>query len=325
VPALRRPVAAGLLVLALASSGSGADSKAGRQEPGGLSVAGCVHVQWGYDFRGLATPRHGFSLRRGRVEFQYDAEKVGAELELGCDKLRLSVKDAWAEYRPDPRLRFVAGLRKMGFSAEELTPASRLVMIERSRTNDVMAGLGYLGRDIGLAVEGEWLKRPVRLGYALGAFNGNGDRSGRDWNDAKQFCERLTVVLLDRLWFGVNATQRNDSLTGRLQVAVGGDVRYRFRQLTIEAEVLAGDAGPEARMLAGFVVGAYRLGAFEPGLRLERLSEDLADRESCTTVLTLACNWYLHRRASVKVNLVTDVPAGGSLGHEAVLQAQVSF
>lgn len=312
-----------LALTCLLSTSLGSDGES--RKPAGPAVGGYVQVQWMYDFHPFASPQHSFALRRGRVEFGYETDRVGAEVELGCDRLRLSVRDAWVEYRIGRPLRFVAGLRKMGFSAEELEPASRLLMVERSRTNDLLRDLNYAGRDIGLAIEGDWLARPLRLGYSLGAFNGNGDRSYKDWNNAKQFCERLTVALHDRLTIGVNATQRNDSLTGRLLAAVGVDARYRFRQVTIEAEALAGDSGTEAKFLGGFVTGAYRLGAFEPGLRVEQLWRDLSDPEGCTTVLTAACNWHFHRRALLKANLVSEVAPATERGSAFVVQAQVDF
>ena len=171
-----------------------ADKKDKFQNPGLLSINGYVHVQWMYDLHKGASPRYGFILRRGRVEFGYElADAVATEIEVGCDKLALTVKDAYIEYKVNPLLHFVAGLYKMPFSREELTPISKLLMIERSGINKLFGDYKYLGRDIGLTVKGELFRHRVPVGYSVGVFNGNGDRIFRDINNAKQFAERLTV------------------------------------------------------------------------------------------------------------------------------------
>lgn len=304
---------------------SGADRKATRIPPGQLSINGYVHVQWLYDFRETAAPRQGFDLRRARIEVRYDLADAAAEIEVGCDELEVTVKDAYLEYRVSPALGFVAGLRKMPFSREELTPVSKLLVIERSEMNDMFGDAGFLGRDIGLALEGKLPWVPIRVEYAAGVYNGNGDRAFEDYDDAKQFGERLTVQPAEQLTLGLSATQRNDSLTGRVVTAYGADVSWQRGKATVDAEVLTGNRGPERRMLGAYLLGAYRLGAFEPGLRLERLDEDLAEAEDCITALTLACNWYPYRKVQLKANAVSNVSSGQPFEHKLVMQAQVGF
>jgi len=314
------------LALGLLVPAHGAGKKGKAQDPGLLSINGYVHVQWMYDFHKNALPRHGFDLRRGRIEFRYDlADVIGAEVEIGCDELDLTVKDAYLEYRVSPALGFVAGLRKMPFSREELTPISKLLMIERSETNDMFGDQGYLGRDIGLAVEGGIFSNRLPVGYALGVFNGNGNRVFEDYDDDKQFCERVTFRPLEQLTLGLNATQRNDSLTGRLVTAYGGDAAAGLGRASFELEVVAGNAGTDRHMLGCWLLGAYRFGSLEPGLRLERVYEDLAEAGDNATILTLACNWYPLRKVQLKANLVSDFGSATNPGHELVIQAQVGF
>ncbi|MEO0082008.1 MAG: porin [candidate division WOR-3 bacterium] len=294
-----------------------------RSQPGLLSINGYVHVQWMYDFDRYAVPKHGFDLRRGRIEFRYDiADKVGAEIEIGCDKLALTAKDAYLEYRISPALGFTAGLRKMPFSREELTPASKLFMIERSETNDMFGDQGYLGRDIGVTLQGESLPFPLPVGYSLGVYNGNGDRVFEDHNDAKQFCERLTVQPLGAITVGLNGSQRNDSLTGNVLTAWGADIAWQTGRVSADAEVLYGNRGTDRRMFGAYLVGAYRLAAFEPGLRLETVSDNLADSRDRTTAVTAACNLYLYRKVQLKTNLVVRFP---DWQPKFVAQAQVGF
>ncbi len=315
-----------MLLLVMAGVASAARPKG----QDGFSFGGYVHVQWMNDFRPDAVPAYGFELRRARVEFCYDLDRAGVEIELGGDKLDLTLKDAFVRYQVATPLQLVAGLRKMGFSHEELTPASKLLTIERGEMNDRFGEADYLGRDIGLAAEGELLRvapgsQGLTIGYALGVFNGSGTRRSQDWNDAKQFCERLTLSKLDWLSFGANASQRNDSLTGQLMTAWGGDISLRPGRIMLEAEALYGDAEPGQRMLGGYVQCFWRLNAFEPGIRFEQMYPSLADRTDRTTTVTTACNWHLRRRLELKANLVSEARPDDGLAHKIVLQAQAGF
>jgi hypothetical protein len=316
----------GLTVGLLAAVPPTAVAKRGGQTiPSWVSVSGYVHVQWAYDMHAGAYPRQTFNLRRARVKFFSEVSDVGADVELGCDELTPTIEDAYLYCHVFPVLSFVAGLRKMPFSLEELTPARKLLMIERGLANDMFGDNDYLGRDIGLAVEGAARLHHVPFTYSAGVFNGSGAKLSTDYNNAKQFVERVTVEPLTGLTVGLNATQRNDSLTGKVVTAWGGDFVGRFGKATVEGEVLAGNSEPGRHMLGGYVVGAYRLGAFEPGLKVERLVPDLTDAGDNRTEFTAACNWYLHERLELKANLVGDATSRGTFGYEVLTQAQVSF
>ncbi|MBM3314325.1 hypothetical protein FJY71_00590 [candidate division WOR-3 bacterium] len=313
---VRRLLALAALTAAAAASGNQL------VDPGRVLAGGYVHVQWRSDFRAGVYPRHSFGLRRIRVRFQYVPSDVGACIELGCDELDPAVKDAYVQYRVGPWLQFFAGLRKMPFSREELTPASRLLVIERGRTNELFGESRYLGRDIGLVCEGSLFGPRFPVTYSAGVFNGAGARVAWDDNNAKQFAGRLTAVPADWLTLGVSGTQRNDSLTGKVVAAYGCDVECRFGNGRVEGEVLVGNPEPDSRMLGAHVAGACRLGAFEPVLRLERVYPDLSGPADAETEVTIGCGWHLHRRAQVKASIVTD-PA--DLCPAAVVQAQVTF
>ena len=240
-----------------------------------FSVKGYVHIQWKHDFRAGAFPNHGFSIRRARVKFRYTATRnIRGAVELGCDKLNLTVKDVYVEYRAGSALTVIAGRHKLPFSREQLCPATRLPMAERSAVNDAFGDRGYLGRDIGVMAEGKLFRRTFPVEYAVGVFNGAGD-AFTDYDNAKQFVERIAFTPVRGLSIGLNATQHTDSATRTGMLAWGADASYRFAGATVEAEALYGNAAPGVNMLGGYVLGLYRLGAFEPGVRYERLHEDL--------------------------------------------------
>jgi hypothetical protein len=288
---------------------------------GQLSVSGYVHVQWQSDYRPAVYPRHSFELRRVRLRFSYIPSDIGASVELGGDDLQPSIEDAYIQYRINQAFGFVSGLRKMPFSREELTSASKLMMIERGLSNDRFGDRGFLGRDIGLAVEGEL--PDMHLGYSAGVFNGNRARLSRDYNNAKQFVERMTFAPVDWLTLGISGTQRNDSVTGELVHAYGLDFSCPLKRMRFEGEVLAGNAEPGDWMLGAWLAGAYRMGAFEPAVKLERLFPDLTAHAAAETEVAVGCNWYPHRRVELKADLVADTDAWP--GPAVLAQAQMSF
>ena len=321
---MSKPVIRSILGLVLLCSSAFAQDEGrrpGSSDFGQLAVSGYVHVQWLSDYRPAVYPRHSFELRRIRLRFKYIPSDIGANVELGCDDLEPSVEETYIQYRVSQVLGFAAGLEKMPFSREELTSSSKLIAIERGLTNDRFGDRGYLGRDIGFAVEGELAG--LRLGYAAGVFNGNGARLSRDDNNAKQFVERVTFGPAEWLEFGLSGTQRNDSVTGQLVHAYGLDFGCPLRRLRLEGEVLVGNQEQVDWMLGAWLAGAYRLGAFEPVAKLERFHPNLTTDAAAETEVTFGCNWYPHRRVQLKANVVGDFEA---LTERAVVaQAQVSF
>jgi hypothetical protein len=156
-------------------------------------------------------------------------------------------------------------------------------------------------------------------------FNGNQAASFQDNDNAKQFAERVTFEPASGLTLALNATQRNDSLTGALMNAYGGDLSWRPGRATIEAEVLAGDGDAQQKLLGGYLVGAWRFGKLEPVVRLECLFADISRPANRTTAVTAGLNWYLHKRFGIKTNLVADTRPGQELGYEARVQLQAGF
>jgi hypothetical protein len=287
-------------------------------------VKGYVHVQWAQALAGDAAPSYGFVLRRARLKFRHNfVEQVRTELEVGFDEFRLELKDALVEYRVAPALRLRAGLGKTGFSREELTPVSDLLFAERGVTNDEFGDLGYLGRDIGLAGAGDLLGD--RLGWELGVYNGNRARLARDDDNAKQFCERVTFRPAEGLELGANATQRNDSLTGKLVQAFGLDAGWERGPARVEFEALCGEAEPGEWMAGGFVAAGFKLGAIEPKVRAERFAPAVADLGTGRTVLAAGANWFLHKWLELKAELGADLEPGEDPAIGLLVQAQAGI
>lgn len=320
LPVLARALFLLVLAALVASSAAG---RTRQDDP--VSLSGYVHARWQHRLSGGSWPAYGFELTRARAKFAYELSPVRVCLEVGMDELQPSIRDAFVSWRALDALRFTAGLAKMPFSREELTPYRRLAMADRGLANDRFGRLGYLGRDIGLAIDGDVPLAGIPFGYALGVFNGNGARLASDDNNAKQFVERVTARLARWLELGLNATQRNDSATGKPVMALGGDCLFHLYETTVAAEVLAGESEDATRMLGASLTAAYRIGAFEPALRVERLVADLGDGGSGETELAIGGNWQLHRQVRLQANLVSDFASGLKAEHGLLVQVQGSY
>jgi hypothetical protein len=287
---------------------------------------GQVHVQWRCAFEEEWTPDQEFVLRRARLRYEHSFfTDVRTEVEVGFDDLTPELKDAFVEYRVTVPLRFTAGLHKMPFSREELIPVRRLKTAERTHANQAFSDAGYLGRDIGLTVAGDLFEGRFPVSYAAGAYNGNRGRLSRDDNNAKQFAQRLTLDPLGWLSVGLNASQRNDSLTGLLVTAWGGDVEVAAGAATVAAELLFGEATPDTGMLGLQLVTSWRLGTVEPCLRLEWFDPDRTAADDEELPLTAGFTWYLHRLIHLKTNLIADLAPGREFSPVVLVQAQAGL
>lgn len=321
-----RPVGiTALVLLCLLLPGLVADADAASPDYQ-FPITGQVHVQWKCALEEDWPPQQGFVLRRARLKYRHTFfADTRTEIEVGFDDLRLELKDAFLEYRLAAPLRFAAGLRKMPFSREELIPIRRLTVIERTVTNGAFDDRGYLGRDIGLTVEGDLFADRFPVAYALGVYNGNRGRLSRDDNNAKQFAERLEFDPLRWLSLGLNATQRNDSLSGRLVSAWGGDIECRTGSAVIAAEALYGCMALDTGMLGFHILGSWRSGSFEPALRLERFNRAVRAGSDWETGLTAGFNWYLHPLIQIKTNVVTRLSPGRTVLPTMMIQAQAGI
>lgn len=158
---------------------------------------------------------------------------------MGCDGFDPVFDDAFLYCRPHPAPGFAAGLRKMPFSLEESTPSRRLLLPERGRVAELFGDWYHLGRDAGPMVEGRFGSSGLPSA-AAGVCNGAGTRLARDDDDVWLFAERLTVSPAMWMTVGLGATQRNDSLTGRLVCVVGMAAGVGFYTIALVGTLMVG-------------------------------------------------------------------------------------
>jgi hypothetical protein len=289
-------------------------------------VSGYVQVQYKYNFLEDAVPNNEFQIRRGRIKFRYMiTDKILTSIEIDCGRGSLTPKDIYVEYELNHFLNFVIGQHKMPISLGQLHSARRLLVIDRGEVNDVFKDYGYLGRDIGISIQGEILKRNSPLRYAFGVFNGNGYQVAGDNDNTKQFVQRLTFGPVGNISIGINSTQRADSVTQDVMIAYGGDICYKKGALSIEGEILSGDTESGATMVGFYTIAAYRIGCFEPAIKVERLYLDSDDTSNYLTIYTCNAGLYFHRNMRLQANLIAHVPQDQKSYCLFVIQAQASF
>ncbi len=290
------------------------------------SIKGYVHVLWKYDFREDIVPNNEFQVRRARVKFRNSiSDNLLINIEIDCGKAGFTAKDVYFKYRLNSLLNFVVGQYKMPFSREELRSSSKLSVVDRGEVNDIFDDYGYLGRDIGISVKGKLMEKKFPIKYAFGIFNGSGYSMAGDYNNSKQYAERITLAPVNNLSIGINSTQRNDSLTGEVIMAHGGDFSYKMGGATIEGEILSGNTELDKTMLGYYLSGLYQIGSFEPVVKLERLYPDSKETGNYISLFTYGLNWYFHKKARLQTNLITNILTEEETYHTIVIQAQVRF
>ncbi len=247
--------------------------------------------------------------------------------------------DAAMHYRIAPALRLDAGLFKVPFSREFLTPASSIDFVNRAR---VVASLAP-NRQIGVQAGGSLAEGA--LGYAVGLFNGNrfAEANTND-NDNFLYAVRLTYDAApardadggERLAFGLNlAFSRDDDVVligfpdgfegDRLLIGVDG--RWTRDRLLVAAELLAGDLDPVAagsadpfgwQMTLGYMMSRrsqllFRWDKFDPDVGAE--ADDL-----------FIFGYNLWPSGATEVQLNYAIPTSGGLDeHQLLANLQVGF
>ncbi|MEO0226341.1 MAG: porin [candidate division WOR-3 bacterium] len=292
------------LLLTFLPSGEISGEKTGSLIPT-KSISGYIQFWFKYNFDEETVPENEFQIPRARVRFKNTITgRLQTVIEIDGGRGRFSFKDIGIEWQFYRWLGFNIGQQKIPFSREELRSASKLLVIDRGEVNDAFGNNGYLGRDIGVSVNGEVIKDRTPIAYSLGIFNGNGANLAGDNDNTKQFAERITAGPLHNLAFGLNSTQRSDSITHDPLIAYGGDLSFQKWGLTLEAEILSGDTEIDKGMVGGYLTVLYRIGCWEPGLKVERFYPDEQKTGDYLDTYTLNLGWYFYRNLSFKTNFI---------------------
>jgi phosphate-selective porin OprO/OprP len=174
-----------------------------------------------------------------------------------------NLKDYFVDHAFSPALRLRVGQWKRPFNRQELVSDFGSAFLERSITNGFAGG----GRDLGIAVHNGYEKSPDGVEWALGVFNGTGDR-GRQSLDCDDITDITTCtpttpsnvptdfgpVVVARVGWnqgGIKGYSEGDVEGGPLRLAVGASYKADLQDL---AEDDAGDLQIQHAAEADFMV-----------------------------------------------------------------------
>jgi hypothetical protein len=244
-------------------------------------------------------------LRRVRLEANLQFGRVvGGKIQPEFAGSRVSLRDAYVRLSLDPALQVWAGQAHRPFGV--ISPASttrfptaekglRLRGAEGVEHYNLLSGLGYSDRDVGIQVRGEPMGAPLGISYAAGIFNGP-VRDDAPEENTYQFVARVAArpaewaragVSFSRIDFAnviddVAEVETTEGAAWEADVELGSE-RGGPR---VVGEVARGDSDPfgEAEFLSagGFI--AYRTGrasstisALEPFVRVSWADPDVDD------------------------------------------------
>lgn len=327
--------------------------------------------------RESALPYSTFETRRIRLQFDLEIDdwitgRIQPDFTLG----RLRLADAWMNLALTDAFQLRFGQFRKPFSLIDLTSSSQIPTIERGvrirgleslliseslrrgrvlqpwwggdvvvgEEHDILATLGYTGRDIGLAAHGA----VGPFDYMVGVYNGEGADS-RDVNDAKSYAGRVTFrpSAALPLTLGGAISHRETRWTGTLNgfdverrwlagTAYGLDAEWgAFRRpgLRVLAEAVTGDdflVGNDFFGAQGIVsffrgLGGDRLEGVEPLFRASYGDPNRRIVGDEGWLLTPGINLYFFGRNRLMFNWDVYIARDDAIGTESAFRAQAQL
>lgn len=181
-----------------------------------LSVGGRVQTQLNTTSIENEPPSQ-LILRRARLEVGIRVdERISGVLHPEFANDGVELKDAYLKFAFSPAVQFLAGQAYRPFGLLEQTSSKRILPIERGLRirgldavdgYDLVSGLGYSNRDVGLQVLGMFKDGPGSVAYAAGVFRGplHGEVGNQD---TYQVAVRVTGSLAKALRVGAGWSSR---------------------------------------------------------------------------------------------------------------------
>ncbi|MFA6954644.1 MAG: porin [Thermoanaerobaculia bacterium] len=144
-----------------------------------------------------------------KVDYRLEGEFAGS---LGASSaMRAQMTDGYITFLTSPALMIRAGQFKTPYGYEQLYSDTKLMTPERSTVNDFLT----VGRQLGVQLAGDLASK--RVGYAIGAFNGNASNTSVNDDDSFMIAARLSSYLVGdaaaprNLRLGVNGYTSDDT------------------------------------------------------------------------------------------------------------------
>ena len=276
---------------------------------------------------------------------------VGGKLQMDFAGDRAVVRDAYLRLNVSPGLQLLAGNAYKPFSLIALTSDTRILPIERGALirgaapldeYNLLSGLQYTERDLGLQVLGSPTGAPLGFGYAVGAFRGPLGGSVGDQSPVS-LAARATVEPLQALRFGAAWSSRDfrarsgDALQRGHAFELDAEYGdYGVPGLHLVGELATGDfsSADERRFTAAQAWLGYRtprlsraLHAVEPTFRLSVGDVDAGAPANVGTLLTPGVGLYFGGLNRVSLNYDVWLPKADENDtlHSAKLMFQLAF
>lgn len=241
----------------------------------GSSIEGFVQPIYRLRLSNNQFPNNEFLINR----FRFGAKSklndwINAEIEI--DPLDKNfIKDAKIDFDLNQKISLSFGRQKMPFSRERLTSVKDIQYIERSKVVKEFDDLAFAGRDIGLIVSYDTKIERIKVNLSAGIFNGNkGDLNG-DNNNSKTYAQRLEINY-KKISFGINSTQKFDSLTSKYFVANGFDFEIEIvNNLSLSSEFLLGRKNSNTLTGGEYFSIEYKVSEFIFGIRFSQYFSNL--------------------------------------------------
>ncbi|MBI4546392.1 MAG: hypothetical protein HY707_00305 [Ignavibacteriae bacterium] len=289
-----------------------------------IEIHGVVQFHWIIDGKSGKVPNNEFLLRRARFKVEPTiTQKVSAMLEIDFGRSKITAKDLFVEYNVSKALKFTLGQQKMPFNREQLTSGTKILFIERTNVNDEFDERQWVGRDIGISAAGKLVRgKEIDISYHAGIFNGM--QGSPEFNNAKQYAERIIIDVSKVLSVGVNSSQKTDSVTAKVLTAHGIDLSYEHRNCIVEAEVLYGNRTLNDRMLGGYGQVYYNASRLELGVRYENLLRDI-HRSTYRQSVTTEVGYIIDDNVRLRLNVEGIRPQDGNSYLRLFTQVQAKF
>ncbi|MGB9663358.1 MAG: porin [Ignavibacteria bacterium] len=197
-------------------------------------------------------------------------DRFDAVIEIDPLDQNLLVKDAKIGFNLNQNFTLYFGRQKIPFSRERLISVKNIQYFERTKVVKEFNDLAFAGRDIGLLASFYTKIEKIKVNLTAGIFNGNkGDLDG-DYNNSKTYAQRLEINYKN-LSFGINSTQKFDSLTSKYFVANGFDFEIDLiDNLSFSSEILLGRKDSSTMTGGEYFSIEYKINDFVFGTRFSQ-------------------------------------------------------
>lgn len=189
----------------------------------------------------------------------------------------------------------------MPFLLKYLASIKDLIFIDKAKIVKEMDDLGYCGRDLNDSFLTNFYISNINIELNFGIFNGNKNFSTEDNNNSKTFVQRLTIKKYKNFTFGINSSQKVDSISTNFFIGNGIDLSYTpWKNFTITSEILYGRKSSKSLIGGAYLGFDYKIKKFNLGLRYSKYYKNL--ELSGEDFVQSKIDWHLNKKFKLIFN-----------------------